>query len=175
MDQFMGNSDADLASWRDEVWRVAYRLLGDSHDASDCLQQTFAEVLRADPEGIVNWRGFLVKVATRRAIDVLRKRYQRKTQYLQPEDEPSVHFPPSVELEFAELREQVRMSLASLPPQQAEAFWLRHIEEWSPEEIASELKLKSGNVRVLVHRAIMHLRNTLPKSYCDTLTQQSEV
>ena len=44
--------------------------------------------------------------------------------------------PPGARIEGEELREQVRQSLARLPSEQAEAFWLRHIEQLSPSEIA---------------------------------------
>ena len=52
-----------------------------------------------------------------------------------------------------------------LPSQQAEAFWLRHIEQMSPSEVAEQMDIQPGNVRVLVHRAADQLRRILNGAY----------
>lgn len=65
---------------------------------------------------------------------------------------------------FVAFSESVRKCLAVLPAKQAECFWLRHLEDWTPEEIGRSLDLSPGHVRVLVHRSILHLRKNLPSA-----------
>jgi RNA polymerase sigma factor (sigma-70 family) len=69
--------------------------------------------------------------------------------------------PPDQRVLNEELRQQVREALTRLPPQQAEAFWLRHIEHMSPSEVAKQMNIKPENVRVLVHRAAEQLEQLL--------------
>ncbi len=157
----MPEIDGIVADHADVVWRIAVRLLSNEHDARDCYQQTFLEATRLRNESVINWRSLLCSIATRRAMDQLRKRYQRRKSFIYSDVEPTVDVPPDRELMGEELREQVRTVLATLPEQQAGAFWLRHVEQQSPSDIAERLGIQVGNVRVLVHRAIQHLRKEL--------------
>lgn len=148
------------------VWRTAFRLLNNHQDALDCYQDTFAAALRLS-EPVEQWRPLLLRIATCKAVDQLRRRYQSQklTVQLHQLSPAQSHTPDAgAELRYAELQEQVRRALVELPPQQAEAFWLRHLEQLSPEEVARAMNLPAGNVRVLVHRAAARLRNLLGES-----------
>lgn len=147
------------------VWQTVCRLLDDDDDASECYQQTFLDALRVKDESVQDWRAVLCRIATRRAIDVLRRRYRQRAKFQPIDVDPASDAPPDTDLLMAELREIVRQTLATLPELQAEAFWLRHIEQLSPHEIGKQLNVDPGHVRVLVHRAATHLRQTLGPTY----------
>ena len=51
-----------------------------------------------------------------------------------------------------------------MPPNQAEAFCLHHLEEWSYREIAGHLAISVDAVGVLLHRARKRLRERLESS-----------
>jgi len=161
----MPEIDGIVAAHADVVWRIAVRLLDNEQDALDCYQQTFLEATRLRHESVNNWRSLLCSIATRRAFDQLRKRYHGRKSFVCSDVEPTVDEPPDRELMGEEFREQVRTVLATLPAQQAEAFWLRHVEQQSPSDIAEQLGIQTGHVRVLVHRAIQHLRKELASEY----------
>src|ERR1022692_3506133 len=56
------------------VFRVAYSLLRNSHDAEDAVQETFLKLYRTGAwEAIENERGFLARAAWRIAVDKLRR------------------------------------------------------------------------------------------------------
>ena len=60
------------------VWQVAYRLLGNHEDASDCFQETFISALEVSKKQHVrNFPALLTRLATARAIDQLRRRFRR--------------------------------------------------------------------------------------------------
>jgi RNA polymerase sigma-70 factor (ECF subfamily) len=170
--QPMNELDAVVAAHSDAVWRTACRLLNDYNDALDCYQETFLAAVRLSQAGQVrHWRTLLVRIATRRAIDRLRQRYQRENSS-QDLDQlslgQSAADAPDARAQGEELHEQVRRALAKLPPQQAEAFWLRHIEQLSPDEVAELMDLDPGHVRVLVHRAAGGLRELLGPTFGHT-------
>jgi RNA polymerase sigma-70 factor (ECF subfamily) len=160
----MSDLDAIVAAHSDAVWRTAFRLLNHHDDALDCHQETFLAALRHVQEHEVrHWRTFLVRIATRRAMDRLRARYRE--QALRPLRGTGPRENPDAPAETAELHEQVRRALTMLPPQQAEAFWLRHLENLCPDEVAEVLKIDAGHARVLVHRAAAGLRAILGPSF----------
>ena len=170
----MSNSHNNLTEHSDDVWRTVYRLLGDTEDARECFQQTFLDALKIDPTTVRNLRAVLCRIASRRAMDLLRRRYRDQGSIHRLETEPPREYPPEAELVFQELREAVRETLATLAPNQAEAFWLRHIEQLSTEDIARELGIGTGHVRVLVHRAVTHLRRSLNSEFGELLTHRLE-
>ncbi|MBM3993065.1 MAG: sigma-70 family RNA polymerase sigma factor [Planctomycetes bacterium] len=65
------------------VWQTCYRLLNHREDAFDCYQETFFAAFRvAQAQPIDDWSSFLACLATRRAMDQLRKRYRSRRQSL---------------------------------------------------------------------------------------------
>jgi RNA polymerase sigma-70 factor (ECF subfamily) len=144
------------------VWRTAYRLLGRHDDALDCCQETFLAAYRATSRVRVDdWPAFLVSLATRRAIDLLRRRVRvrRRLAPLDEVPEPTAPGPcPDGPAQEAERLEQVRLLLARLPAKQAEVFWLSCIEDLKHAAIASQMGISDGEVRVLLHRARVRLQ-----------------
>jgi RNA polymerase sigma-70 factor, ECF subfamily len=165
----MSDLSAIVEAHSEAVWRTVFRLLDNYDDALDCYQETFLDALRAEHGSEVrHWRALLVKIATRRAMDRLRQRYAAEKSI----DIERVHEfhcassePPDGRAQGEELRQQVRRALAGLPQQQAEAFWLRHLEQLDPDEIAHLLGIEAGHVRVLAHRAALALRSALGCTY----------
>lgn len=149
------------------VWRTAHRLLGNRADADECFQEVFLaalEVSRREP--VREWGALLRRLATARALDRLRRRYRRGTGGPTPdwEDLPGPSPSPSQAMEDAELAGSLREALADLPPNQAEAFVLHHVEDWSYKEIAGHLAISVDAVGVLLHRARARLRHRLESS-----------
>ncbi len=144
------------------VWRVAWRILRHHTDALECSQDAFAEAARrSQTSQIDNWGGFLRWLATRRAIDMLRRRREQAQLSSAAELECSEQNCPQAAVEFEELVQIVRQRLATLPQPQAEAFWLVCVEQWSYRETAEQMQIKPGAVGVLVHRARQQLKDGL--------------
>ncbi len=147
------------------VWRTVYRILGDYAEALDCYQDVFCETLqRAGQTEVESWPAHLRWLAARRAIDRLRNRRRNRERFASATDVSGVQTAdpgPVQQAEFHELVDRVRLELAKLPDRQAEAFWLRCVEEMSYAEIARQLGLDTGAVGVLIHRAKSRLRAVL--------------
>ncbi len=147
------------------AWLTAYRLLGNYADASDCYQNTFLEAFKvAHREGVRNWPPLLRRLATARALDMLRTRYRDKSRIEPAQDvlnTPAVDPSPVQRAEAVELADRLRAALTQLPPQQAEVFCLCSFDEMSYRQIAGRLELDTNTVGVLLHRARKHLQGLL--------------
>jgi len=146
------------------VWQTSLRLLGNEADAADCFQNTFLAAMQGERGGEVrNWAGFLQRIATTRAIDMLRRRRAgRLTEgAMATEAVASRELGPSEELQNAELGERLAEALTQLPRRQAEAYCLRHLNEMSYQEIAEALGVSVDAVGVDLHRAQGRLRELL--------------
>jgi RNA polymerase sigma factor (sigma-70 family) len=173
----MSNLDAIIEAHSDAVWRTIYRLVNHYDDARDCYQETFLSAIRLAGAGPVrNWRATLLAIATRRAIDRLRARYREQTalEVHSLQRIPSGAESSSARAERNELRELVRRGLATLPAQQAEAFWLRHLEQLAVDDVAEQMAIEPGHVRVLAHRAAVGLRALLGTAYGPAPTSEEQ-
>jgi RNA polymerase sigma-70 factor (ECF subfamily) len=147
------------------VWATVYRILGDHARALDCCQDVFAEVLeRSRVRQVRDWGAFLKWLATRRAIDCLRRQRAENGRFERGGDigdVPAAALPPDSRANLHELEARLKHELTGLPPQQAEAFWLLSVEQMSYREIGEQLGVDANHVGVLVHRARQRLRETL--------------
>ena len=156
------------------VWRCAYRLLGHHADAEECFQETFVAAVelsrRQDVPEIRDWRALLLRLATTRALDRLRRRYRRRgrerTAGADEWDALSQAVPgrastPLEDAESAELAAALRDALAELPGRQGEAFCLHHLEGWSYQDVGRHLALSVDGVGVLLYRARARLRELM--------------
>ena len=151
-----------------KVWQVAYRLLGNHEDASDCFQETFICALEVSKKQHVrNFPALLTRLATARAIDQLRRRFRRSS-FSIPQDNwdavPSANPGPEQRLHEHELASQLRQSIGQLPPQEAEVFCLRYLDGMSYRQIAKALNIKTSAAGVLLHRARAKLRESFELS-----------
>ncbi len=147
------------------VWRTAHRLLGHRADAEECFQEAFVAALEVERrEALTSPRALLLRMVTARAMDRLRQRYRRRRREHADADWSvvvSVGAAPVQHAEAAELSERLREALATLPPNQADAFSLCCLEGWTYQDAAASLRLSPQNVGVLVHRARGKLRDLL--------------
>ncbi len=145
------------------VWSVVWRILAHDADALECSQEVFLEAIeRSRGLPVDNCGGFLRWLATRRAIDMLRRRKRQPKLADMESLEAGRLESPTAAVEFEDLVRVVRAELASLPRPQAEAFWLVCVEERSYREVADLMAIQANAVGILVHRARQHLRRVLP-------------
>ena len=146
------------------VWRTIYRLLGNRADADECFQETFVAAIQfVRRKQVTHWRALLQRLATTRAVDRLRQRYRRSTLEGSADWSNVVGFEsePDDQAEAEELSAKLRMALTRLPPRQAVAFCLHHLEGWSHREIGEQISISPGAAGVLIHRARLKLQELL--------------
>jgi RNA polymerase sigma-70 factor, ECF subfamily len=155
-----------IRAFSPEIWKTTYRLVGNREDAADCVQETFLSAMRlGNSKPIENWRAFLHRVASARALDCLRKRYKASARREPvppdwnsiPDNRPD----PQRQAQVSELMQKLLQSLAELPKLQAEAFCLRYLAELEYREIAESLEINPNSVGTLLHRTRESLRHML--------------
>lgn len=155
------------------VWRTAYRLLGNHADTADCFQETFLAALEVSQrQPLRNVSGLLVRLATTRAIDRLRRKGRQERPMAGGSDEETCGTDdPAGRAQDQELVGQLREAIGRLPDQEAKVFCLRYLNEMSYRQIARELKIGINAVGVALFRAKARLREALEA----VPTEQDEV
>ena len=158
------------------VFSLIFRMVRDREMAEDLAQDTFIKVLnnidRYRPE--FKFSSWLFKIANNITIDHLRR---RQVDTISIEGSPdavtaeraratavtitSGGESPLEELESRELGGQIEAAIAKLRPEYRACIILRHVEDYSYDEIAEIVKLPLGTVKTYIHRARQELREYL--------------
>ncbi|TWT98485.1 RNA polymerase sigma factor [Stieleria varia] len=145
----------------ERVFRIAYRILGSVHDAEDVSQEVFVEAMAVYQSGPVRtWTGLMVRLATVRSIDRLR-RERGKPVSCQVAEAVSSKRGPDEELIATELANWLRDEIRNLPDQQAAIFSLAYFEQLSRNEIATALDLSPEAVSTTLYKARKKLSSQL--------------
>jgi RNA polymerase sigma-70 factor (ECF subfamily) len=147
------------------VYRLAYRLTGNQHDAEDLTQEVFVRVFRSLPSYTPGtFEGWLHRITTNLFLDMARRRQRIRFEGLGDQavgllrdDEPT----PAQAFDARHLDTDVQQALEALAPEYRAAVVLCDIEGLSYEEIAATLGVKLGTVRSRIHRGRAQLRAAL--------------
>ncbi len=149
------------------VYRLAYRLTGNQHDAEDLTQETFVRVFRS----LSNYQpgtfeGWLHRITTNLFLDQVRRKARIRFEALADDGGAQLVSPvgrgtPERGFEHSNLDYDIQAALDSLSPEYRAAVVLCDIEGLSYEEIAATLGIKMGTVRSRIHRARAQLRAAL--------------
>ncbi len=147
------------------VYRLAYRLTGNSYDAEDLTQEVFVRVFRSlGTYTPGTFEGWLHRITTNLFLDLARRRQRIRFEGLGEEtagrlrgDEPT----PAQAFDARHFDADVQDALRALAPEYRAAVVLCDIEGLSYEEIAGTLGVKLGTVRSRIHRGRAQLRVAL--------------
>jgi RNA polymerase sigma-70 factor, ECF subfamily len=148
------------------VYSTAHRILGNTHDAEDVLQQVFLKLLgvgngHADHKPVQDWGAYLRTMASRTALDLLRTTKQRRRREM-PLTDDVVRGQEMAQTTIGdEKADRLRQAIAALPERDAWVFSLRYFEEFSYEAIAAETGLSVDLVGVILHRSRRTLREAV--------------
>ncbi|HEY4711758.1 MAG TPA: sigma-70 family RNA polymerase sigma factor [Dehalococcoidia bacterium] len=149
----------------DRVYRHIYYRVGNEADAEDLTQQVFLKAWQAihrykkTASPFIAW---LMTISHNLIVDFYRTKKDKA--YLEAEvlaDGPASSPERSTEANFEQQR--LRRAILQLGSDEQQVVILRFIEGFEFTEIASLLKKREGNVRVILHRALVKLRNILEK------------
>lgn len=157
------SSDADGQAWTPPTWeeivsthsgrvyRLAYRLTGNQHDAEDLTQEVFVRVFRSlSTYTPGTFEGWLHRITTNLFLDMVRRKQRIRFDALgddAAERLPSREPTPQQLFHDAHFDADVQQALDTLAPEFRAAVVLCDIEGLSYEEIAATLGVKLGTVR----------------------------
>lgn len=152
----------------------AYRLLGNSEDAAEVVQEAFLRAYRAlgrlkEPSRFGPW---LMRIVGNLSLNARRSRKSAQTLTLEEErgtdgltsgeGEPVVAaFGPDAEAQGREMQRALDEALAGLPEKQRLSLVLFTIEGWAQKDIAEYLECSIENVKWNVFQARKRLREQL--------------
>jgi RNA polymerase sigma factor (sigma-70 family) len=147
------------------VYRLAYRLTGNQHDAEDLTQEVFVRVFRSLSNYTPGtFEGWLHRITTNLFLDSVRRKQRIKFEGFAddaPERLPGREPSPETWYDDRILDADVRAALDCLHPDFRAAVVLCDIEGLSYEEIAATLGVKLGTVRSRIHRGRTQLKAAL--------------
>ncbi|MEX1908975.1 RNA polymerase sigma factor SigE [Janibacter sp. Y6] len=148
-----------------QVYRLAYRLTGDHHDAEDLTHDVFVRVFRSlDSYSPGTFEGWLHRITTNLFLDRARRsqrlRFDAIGEGLAARLRTTSPDPYEV-YERTHLDADIQAALDALPPQFRAAVVLCDLEGLTYEEVADVLGVKLGTVRSRIHRGRARLRESL--------------
>lgn len=165
-----GNTDAFaglVRRYQDRLGRYAVRMLGETADAEEALQDTFVRAYRSlarcDPDRFGAWvYGILVNRC--RTIGAQRARRHK----LVVPDAPAVERASVAHSEDRDAwREAIEWALAQISPANREAFLLKHVEDLSYEEMTEVTGASVSALKMRVSRAREELKKLLEEQAHD--------
>lgn len=167
----------------ERLYRLEIRMVGNSQDAEDLLQETFIKAFRHihDFDGRSSLSTWLYRIATNEALMFLRKRTLQIFSIDEPlEGEESEMEPlqiedwcclPEPELMSDEAQRYLDRAVSRLPVGLRTVFVLRDIQGLSTRETGEVLGLSDTAVKTRLSRARLQLRNELTSYYGEKLVE----
>lgn len=144
---------------------IAHRYLGRGEDAEDAVQEILLVVhdIRHTYERGRPFKPWLSTIATRRCIDLLRRRSRRVEHEIISDSELGQVQEPGPDETAIRLHESriVHEAVAGLSPKLREAVRLVHLGELSLSEASTRSDQSAGSLKVACHRALKTLKRAL--------------
>ncbi len=140
------------------LFRTAYLLTGDRHDAEDLLQGALARTC-------VRWSSVRDKAAAdayvRRAmVHQMARQWRRRAREVPTEHLPEAGADPVLDVRADRLA--LWAEIRRLPPRMRATLVLRYVEDLTEQATADELGVSLGTVKSQTHHALKRLRAALP-------------
>ncbi len=161
--------------YQQQVFFLLLKMVNNNSEAEDLTQEAFAKAFSSlksfnNTFAFSNW---LYKIATNNCIDAIRKNKMQtfsldKNLYNDDNDEYRYEIPdsspqPDKALIHLQRINFVKEAIQSLPEKYKKVITMRHLEEKDYDEIAKELKLPVGTVKVHIFRGRELLNQILRK------------
>ena len=158
------------------VYRVAYRMTGNSHDAEEVVQEAFLRGYQKLQQfaGNANFGTWVYRIAANYAIDRLRqkKNEESRREVSTRKPESDTEGDPLSQIRdqapnperlagSAQLATKMQQALQALTPAERTAIVMRHWDGCGIDEIAEVLKSNNSATKNTVFRAVQKLRQAL--------------
>lgn len=166
-----------------QVYRLGLKILNDTQDAEDVLQETFLKAFRALPnfEGRSSLSTWLYRIAVNEALMLVRKRRPESISVDEDQETEDGNMEPvqiidwcclpEHELLSAEGRRFLDTAIQRLPATLRVVFILRDLERLSIKETADTLNLTETAVKTRLLRARLNLREQLSSYFGERVVE----
>lgn len=168
-----------------QIYRLALKILGDTQDAEDVLQNTFLKALQNLPtfEGRSSLSTWLYRIAVNESLMLIRKRRPEvQVSAGDSDSEEDEDYLPVQFVDWTTIPEEAMLSseavtyldqaIQRLPPKLRLVFLLRDVEGLSIRETSETLGLTETAVKTRLLRARLFLREQLSDYYRERLLEE---
>lgn len=168
-----------------QIYRLALKILGDTQDAEDVLQNTFLKALQNLPtfEGRSSLSTWLYRIAVNESLMLIRKRRPEvQVSAGDSDSEEDEDYLPVQFVDWTTIPEEAMLSseavtyldqaIQRLPPKLRLVFLLRDVEGLSIRETSETLGLTETAVKTRLLRARLFLREQLSDYYQERLLEE---
>lgn len=154
-----------------KLFRVAYRLLENTSDAEDAVQETYIKLWekRDELEVLRNPESFSVVMIKNLCMDMLRSARNRTDSFEVVFKDKADESTFIADYEARESISIIEKIVENLPDQQKMVFRLRHQDDCSLEEIEQITGLSAVNIRVILSR----IRKTIKEKYNEQYSNET--
>ncbi len=144
-----------ILPFKDKLYRFAYRIVGNSFEAEDIVQEILIKVWKKKEQfsQIENKEAWCMTMTRNLAIDKKRAKKMKTSSIENFHHIKDQSDTPAISMERKETVNRVREMINSLPEKQASVIHLRDIEGLSYKEIGVAMGLSLDQVKVVLHRA----------------------
>ncbi len=153
-----------MDKYREPIYHHIYRMVRDKQEVADLVQESFIKAFDSldTYSSTFAFSTWLYKIATNHTIDYLRRKRLPTFSIDQPLETkdgdleyevPDTTYRPDRHIVDDQRRQLIQEAIDFLPPKYNRVIVMRHQQEKSYEEIASELDLPLGTVKAHIFRA----------------------
>jgi len=154
------------------VYRLAYDMVRNHHDAEDISQDVFLHAYRSlgSFRGESKWSTWLYRITVNACLDRKKSRVRTMTDYKETMDNevyPAAgsstgkNISPDRSADSSLIQQHIDKSLDQLSEQERTVFVLRHYHDLPLKQIAEMLSLAEGTVKSYLFRAVQRLQEEL--------------
>jgi len=150
---------------KDKLFRFAFRLLQDIHEAEDTVQDVMAGIWakRAEWAQWNNLEAYCMTATRNSCLDRLRRRRVTTVQQDSAHQLSSPEHDPHQQMTSKELIQRIRRCMDALPQNQQQVIRLREMEGFSYNEIAEVLNMTLDQVKINLFRGRNAIRQLISK------------
>ncbi len=146
------------------VWSLARRMLSNSEEAEDAVQEIFIDIWKNAgrfDEAQASETTFVAMIARRRLIDRIRK--QNRQPNIDSLEDILAEPPESrnANMQLCVEAKEAALAMKNLRPEQRQILHLSIVQGLSHQEIADALRMPLGTVKTHARRGLMLVRETL--------------
>jgi len=158
--------------YKNTVFAIVYRMLGQYQEAEDVAQDVFLTVYQKlyQFDQTKKFAPWINRIAVNTSISTLRKKNKVITinfdeAYIYDNKNDAAHYNPEKVYERKEILDEIKSAIEELPESYKTVIILRYQMDYSNQEIADILEVSRENVEVKVHRARKALRKIIIKKW----------
>lgn len=152
-------------TYRSDVYRTCYYMLGQAADAEDVCQEVFMSAFRGRREEIVNVKAWLLRIAVNQCLNLLKRRGNLRAKLSRHSHMLAGRSERTLEdrIERDEAAGEWALCLSKLPVKIRAVVSLRFVHDLGISEISEMLNIPPGTVKSRQHKGLKLLRGMVDR------------